>query len=303
MESQLAPEIEIWAVRHGQTFDNIQHLCQGHTDGKLTPDGEQQASVLGDRLAKVQFDGAYVSDLGRTRETYQKIASRRDNPIKEVKFEPLLREKSGGIFEGKSLKLVADAAKVKNAPVRDFRPQNGECWKDVYARSALLVKLLFYEQMLPTVSAAGPTRKILLVSHGGWIMELLNYIRFKEEGITPVWSNSARNCCVNIIKMKCVAKPDVLEKVKSVEGVQDSFFKLQIIMENDISHFEGTTLADTPKAPPKTSINASTTTKSTALPTKKQPTLASAKPAAEKKISTTVTKKSTSQAAVAPKKP
>lgn len=303
MESQHAPEIEIWAVRHGQTFDNIQHLCQGHTDGKLTPDGEQQASVLGDRLAKVHFDGAYVSDLGRTRETYLKIASRRENPIKEVKFEPLLREKAGGIFEGKSLKLVADAAKAKNAPVRDFRPQNGECWKDVYARSALLVKLLFYEQLLPNFSAAGSTKKILLVSHGGWIMELLNYIRFKEEAITPVWSNSARNCCVNIIKMKCVAKPDVLEKVKSVEGVQDSFFKLQIMMENDISHFEGTTLADTPKAPPKISVTAGSTIKSTALPAKNHTTHPSTKPLAVKKISTTTTKKPTSQTAGPSKKP
>src|SRR3990167_5039157 len=254
MESAKQFEVEIWAVRHVQTFDNLQHLCQGHQDGKLTPEGEQQALVLGERLAKVEFCSAYVSDLGRTKATFQNISSKRTASISNVNYEPLLREKSGGVFEGKPLKQVADAAKTKNIPVRDFRPNNGESWKDVYARASLAMKLIFFEQIVipmlkPTENSPTQPKRVLIVSHGGWIMELLNYIRFKEQAIEPVWNNSSRNCCVNIISMKLTAKPENLMACKSPQEIQESMYKLGIVLENDISHFEGTTLGDRPKAP------------------------------------------------------
>ena len=37
--------MEIWLVRHGETFGNKKQLIQGHSGGLLTPLGEQQAML------------------------------------------------------------------------------------------------------------------------------------------------------------------------------------------------------------------------------------------------------------------
>jgi len=143
-------EIEITVVRHGQTYDNIKNLCQGHTDGKLTELGITQAKVLGERLAKSTFDVCYVSDLGRTRETHSCIMEV-SGPGKEkprIVYTHLMREKGGGIFEGQPLKMITDAAKKANIPIRDFRPEKGECWKDVHKRASDLLRLVYFERFV-----------------------------------------------------------------------------------------------------------------------------------------------------------
>ncbi|EGR28759.1 hypothetical protein IMG5_169560 [Ichthyophthirius multifiliis] len=65
--------IELWLIRHGQTEDNITQTLAGHTPGKLTELGIKQAMITGEFLKNEKFDYSYVSDLGRTKETYETI--------------------------------------------------------------------------------------------------------------------------------------------------------------------------------------------------------------------------------------
>ena len=146
--SSEAARIELWVVRHGQTVDNIKSFCQGHLDGKLTEVGVGQAKLLGQRLAATGFDRFYVSDLGRTRETFDAITSQWksfDAETAAVVYSPLMREKAGGVAEGGPLSVVHDAQKKSGLPARDFKPQKGESWKDVYARASQLMRQVFFE--------------------------------------------------------------------------------------------------------------------------------------------------------------
>ena len=66
--------IDLWLIRHGQTEDNISQTLAGHLPGKLTDLGIKQADLTGKFLKNEAFDFAYVSDLGRTRETFDTIS-------------------------------------------------------------------------------------------------------------------------------------------------------------------------------------------------------------------------------------
>ena len=140
--------LELWVVRHGQTVDNIKNYCQGHLDGKLTEVGVEQAQVLGRRLASAQFDRFYVSDLGRTRETFNSIASQWKHFDREkavIVYSSLMREKAGGVAEGGPLSVVHEAQRKSGLPIRDYKPQKGESWKDVYSRASQLMRQVFFE--------------------------------------------------------------------------------------------------------------------------------------------------------------
>jgi probable phosphoglycerate mutase len=56
---------EIWLVRHGETEWSRDGRHTSVTDLPLTPRGEQQASVLRDRLAEASFDRVISSPLAR----------------------------------------------------------------------------------------------------------------------------------------------------------------------------------------------------------------------------------------------
>jgi broad specificity phosphatase PhoE len=71
-------EIKLLMVRHGETEDNKTRTIAGHRPGKLTPAGIAQASKIGEYLKKEKmvFDQIFVSDLGRTKETYSNALSK-----------------------------------------------------------------------------------------------------------------------------------------------------------------------------------------------------------------------------------
>ena len=72
----------------------------------------------------------------QTLENIKKSTQINDNFIKsKIKFDARLREKSSGIITGQPLINMQKAAKAANLPIRDFRPEEGENWKDVNARA------------------------------------------------------------------------------------------------------------------------------------------------------------------------
>ena len=84
-------------VRHGETQGNIEDKAQGHFDVPLTDLGVQQAKVLARRLAKVDFNAIYSSDLQRAVDTAAALTSLR--PDLEIQTRPGLREVYFGSYE------------------------------------------------------------------------------------------------------------------------------------------------------------------------------------------------------------
>ena len=46
----------LYLVRHGETFDNINQILQGQTDGELTANGIKQAEDIRDKLKDEHFE-------------------------------------------------------------------------------------------------------------------------------------------------------------------------------------------------------------------------------------------------------
>lgn len=113
-------------VRHGQTFDNIDGIIAGHSPGKLTQTGILQAHQTGEMIKNAPFHHIYVSDLNRTRETYEGIIQKAKGLASiEPVFTSLLREKGGGVLEGKKLHLWGENAKREKVGIRKYKCPKG----------------------------------------------------------------------------------------------------------------------------------------------------------------------------------
>lgn len=67
--------IELILTRHGETLENQQHILQGQLPGTLSPSGIEQARKLAEKLKNERVEAVLCSDLARSRETAEVIAS------------------------------------------------------------------------------------------------------------------------------------------------------------------------------------------------------------------------------------
>ena len=109
------------------------------------------------RLSKVKFDDIYCSDLGRTKQTLNEIYSFHLGT--NIIYEKKIREKSGGLMEGRPIKDTSKMAevkynlnKLKKIPLRQFRPFLGENLIDVYVRSQEFLNDLIVKYINPHYS-------------------------------------------------------------------------------------------------------------------------------------------------------
>lgn len=75
---------KVYLIRHGQTGHNVKNYVQDHSP-LLTPEGEQQARVIADRVAGLDFNHLIVSDYERTKQTAKPI-------IEKVEIGPVFSE-------------------------------------------------------------------------------------------------------------------------------------------------------------------------------------------------------------------
>ena len=92
--------LQVFLVRHGETLWNTERRLQGQSDSPLTPQGEQQAKQVGERLRSYGITHIISSDLGRTRQTAEIIARYCQCP---VVTDSRLRELNMGILETRRL--------------------------------------------------------------------------------------------------------------------------------------------------------------------------------------------------------
>ena len=109
--------------------------AQGQSDTPLNARGRAQAEITATRLAPLEFEAAYSSDLQRVSQTAEAILRERGMPFTEMVS---LREKAFGEWEGLTFEEVE-----RNHPSMfrrlfdedvDFAPPGGESDNDLYAR-------------------------------------------------------------------------------------------------------------------------------------------------------------------------
>lgn len=159
---------QIIVLRHGETVWNVEGRYQGHLDSPLTAAGLAQGKAMAQRLAHIPFRALYSSDLGRARQTAELIGVATGQAIR---FEPDLRERHLGIFQG-----VAKAEVPSRFPREfdDFRrggpdhiiPEGESARQRYEIVTACLEKL--------ASNHAGQT--LVVVAHGGTLSALLRYV-------------------------------------------------------------------------------------------------------------------------------
>jgi broad specificity phosphatase PhoE len=147
----------VYLARHGESDWNVERRWQGHADRPLTERGREQAARLAERLADVELDAIYASDLCRAWETAEAVA--RSRGIEVVRL-PELREVDVGSWCGftrdECAELYPDAFARWQAGGSGW--DNGESYEDMGERIVAAIRRLAVEH-------AGGT--ILVVSHGG----------------------------------------------------------------------------------------------------------------------------------------
>lgn len=100
-------KLNIYLVRHGQTFFNIYNKLQGWSNSPLTVKGKEDAKLAGEKLQNIHFDGAFCSDTTRAIETIQTILNmNQENSVKQPVTAPYFREEFYGSYEGTNMDLA-----------------------------------------------------------------------------------------------------------------------------------------------------------------------------------------------------
>ena len=177
-------------VRHAETVENLDDTVCGHMPGILTEKGRAQAKKLALRLQDEKLDAIYSSDLTRARETTEEIAKFHDCP---VHYDPEVRERNLGVFEGRLRTEYFEAQKMSSSSVEEFKPEGGESFLELKERAwGFLTRLLErYEDH--------EDKTVLISSHGGWIKNL--FVALLNISLEEILKTNQENTCVNIIEI------------------------------------------------------------------------------------------------------
>ena len=176
---------EIYFIRHGETPWNAERRYQGRQDIPLNDKGRGQASENGRTLAALfrargldpQSFEWHSSPLGRTRETMERVRAGFDVSLPETKFDVRLMEISFGVLEGSLFDelpaTMAVAAGSRNETYWEFRPDNGENYRDVEARLTEFAAVLGGPSVV--VAHGGIARTLRVLIEGAPIVDVVNW--------------------------------------------------------------------------------------------------------------------------------
>ena len=155
-------------IRHAQTVWNREKKIQGHSDSRLTADGEKQASSWGQILSHLSWDRILASDAGRARATAEIINAFLKLPLT---IDSRLKEQDWGQWAGKTVRQIeAEARQVLDEQVNagwDFCPPGGESRRSVLKRSQLA---------LQAAAESYSGENLLVVAHEGIVKSLIYHL-------------------------------------------------------------------------------------------------------------------------------
>jgi probable phosphoglycerate mutase len=183
----LGARVVFW--RHGRTAWNAANRFQGHTDVELDEAGVAQAERAARLLAALRPGLIVSSDLRRAADTAAHLARL---CRLEVRFEPALRERSGGRWEGLTGAEIGARFPVSYAAWRsgeDVAPDGGESSEEVAVRVVGAVE---------KAVADLPDGVVVVVTHGGAARVGIGRLL----GLPPeLWTalGALSNCCWSVL--------------------------------------------------------------------------------------------------------
>ncbi|MBN1164377.1 MAG: histidine phosphatase family protein [Candidatus Krumholzibacteriota bacterium] len=181
---------KIHLVRHGESTWNRERRVQSNRAPiTLSPVGEEQARLLGERLETLPFDQVFCSDVDRAVQT-ARIALGDSYPII---FSPELREISFGEWEGMTV-----------SEIRESSPGDLEKWfrhpSSVVIRGAEEYSA-FHHRIVRAMEEIidSTTGDLLVISHGGVICTWLTHILRMDPD--DLWSFSLPNTSLTTIML------------------------------------------------------------------------------------------------------
>ncbi|MCD1260246.1 histidine phosphatase family protein [Paenibacillus athensensis] len=172
----------IGLIRHGSTVWNQQGKLQGQLDTELADEGREQARRLGVRLRGEAWSGILASDLKRARETAEIIS--RESGIPLLGTDARLRERSFGDAEGTT--LAERLERWGDDWRKKAQATGGEDDAAVWSR---------WLDFLTDLTAEAPAKRVLVVSHGGFIVQVLRGWKLEREDFL-------RNASLTIVQRK-----------------------------------------------------------------------------------------------------
>ena len=162
-------------VRHGVTAWNKEGRAQGTTDVPLDEEGIEMAERVADRIEQEEWDIIYTSSLIRAKRPAEIIAEKR--PEIDFVVDKRLGEIGGGIIEGTTeAERVAKWGFAWRKMELGFEPE-----EDIIARGMSFIE---------DVKQAHPGKRVLVVSHGGFIGRIINVLVPNGEFVFDIGNTS-----------------------------------------------------------------------------------------------------------------
>lgn len=177
--------MNIYIVRHAESYNNTDGRFCTHTNGDLTSQGELQAEYCRRALEHIKFDKIYSSHLIRAIRTAQII--RQTDHITQCQN---LTEFNGGDYECKKWEEIDEVHsgfhKKLVHSLSDMAIPNGESYDCVKKRLEKFVQKELIETNF------GEEANILIVSHGMTLRVLINLLMDKpDEGVNQIhWGDN-----------------------------------------------------------------------------------------------------------------
>jgi broad specificity phosphatase PhoE len=158
----------VYVVRHGETDWNARGLCQGSADVPLNARGRAEVARLAASLARVRFDAAYSSPLGRARDTAALLLE--GSGLRAARWDAFA-ELGYGAWQGTAeVEWPGGAGERWRRDPWSIAFPGGESLDGVYRRAApawdRLVAAHAGERVL--LSAHGHLNRVLLIHALGW---------------------------------------------------------------------------------------------------------------------------------------
>ena len=200
---------EVILIRHGETEWNLCGRWQGHADSPLSNRGVKQAEALGKRMVNEKLDKIYSSDLERARHTFRLVGGLSGLA---AEFKESLRERDLGVLEGLTTDEMLEKYPQEYQSFRndgpDYQLPGGESFRQFFDRCS---------SALEDVVACNIGKKILLVTHGGFLGAIFRYV-------LNISVSSERN----FMLLNC--------SVNRVEKTENGW---NLLSWGDVSHLEG----------------------------------------------------------------
>jgi broad specificity phosphatase PhoE len=175
-------------VRHGETQEGKKGIVLGSLGGTLTSKGKKEAREIAQELIRKEIIPNIIisSPLKRAFDTAQIISKTIKVP---VVINPLTRERSAGIIEGKNEKNI-DWKLYEKKPIPIRKHRGGESFTEVYKRAEKFIQELQKHQK---------SRTILVISHSVFILMCIAVL--KKENIEYTLKHKPKKL-LTIIKIK-----------------------------------------------------------------------------------------------------